>query len=104
MTEATMGGGLAKEHVLCTLPFEEPKEAIERLKKRFPDAKVTYRNVAHTEDKAQLEKEIPKGEAGSCHLLWCIQLTLNFIRAMEGCHSSRNAFYPSTSAVRCANA
>ena len=29
-------------HVLCAMPFSEPKEVIERIRKRFPKLKVTY--------------------------------------------------------------
>lgn len=56
-----MGGGPQKEHLLCTLPNQEPKDIFERLRKRFPDIKVTYRNVSFTQDRAQLEKELPIG-------------------------------------------
>ncbi|GAB7347444.1 hypothetical protein MBLNU459_g4362t1 [Dothideomycetes sp. NU459] len=54
-----MGGGPPEEHVLCTLPFAEPTAILERLKKRFPKVKFTYRNVSYTKDRAQLESEVP---------------------------------------------
>ena len=56
-----MGGGEHKEHVLATLPLQEPSDAIERLHKRFPDVKFTYRKVSMTKDRAQLEAEVPTG-------------------------------------------
>ncbi|THX36599.1 hypothetical protein D6D10_06541 [Aureobasidium pullulans] len=55
-----MGGGEHKEAVLVTLPMQEPHDAIERLQKKFPHLKITYRNVSWTKDRAQLEKEVDR--------------------------------------------
>lgn len=58
-----MGGGEHKEHVVVTLPLQRPDGAIEKLQKKFPHLKITYRNVTWTKDRAQLEAEVPKGDA-----------------------------------------
>ncbi|KAL1305685.1 hypothetical protein AAFC00_007278 [Neodothiora populina] len=57
-----MGGG--PNHVLCLLPLPatgDTAQAIERLKKRFPDVKVTYQSVAFSRDFEKQALEIPKG-------------------------------------------
>jgi hypothetical protein len=37
-----MGGGSEHQHLLCVLPFPEPKGVIERIKNKHPRLKVTY--------------------------------------------------------------
>ena len=38
-----MGGG--PEHILCLLPFPNADHEIERLKKKFPDVKITFKYI-----------------------------------------------------------
>lgn len=40
-----MGGGDKQEHLLCTLPFPEPKEILDRIRKNYPHCKVTYKQL-----------------------------------------------------------
>ncbi|MCJ1437100.1 hypothetical protein MMC27_006485 [Xylographa pallens] len=44
-----MGGGPDQkpEHLLCTLPFPEPKAILDRIRKNYPHMKVTYRDLSH---------------------------------------------------------
>ncbi|MCJ1316697.1 hypothetical protein MMC15_002018, partial [Xylographa vitiligo] len=44
-----MGGGPDKttEHLLCTLPFPEPKAILDRIRKNYPDIQITYRDLSH---------------------------------------------------------
>ena len=37
-----MGGGPKEEKILIALPFPEPVETIERIKKTYPYAEITY--------------------------------------------------------------
>ncbi|GAB7364110.1 hypothetical protein MBLNU230_g4662t1 [Neophaeotheca triangularis] len=37
-----MGGGPAKDHLLCALPFPEPTDQINQLRKKFPEIDITY--------------------------------------------------------------
>ena len=52
-----MGGG--PEHLLCVLPFPEPKELFERIRKHHPNIQITYRNLSHVDYDGV--KEVPKG-------------------------------------------
>jgi len=42
----TMGGGPAKEHLLCVLPWPEPKDILSNLRQRFPGLELSYFQVA----------------------------------------------------------
>lgn len=42
----TMGGGPAKEHLLCALAGQEPKEILEKLRKKFPEIEISYRDAS----------------------------------------------------------
>lgn len=56
----TMGGGPAKDQLLCLLPQPEPKELIDALRKEFHDIDITYHEVSFSTDAEQLRKELPK--------------------------------------------
>ncbi|MCJ1396968.1 hypothetical protein MMC11_000160 [Xylographa trunciseda] len=47
-----MGGGPEKkpEHLLCTLPFPEPKAILDRIRKSFPHLSITYRDLSHQDN------------------------------------------------------
>ncbi|MCJ1417051.1 hypothetical protein MMC32_003390 [Xylographa parallela] len=44
-----MGGGPDQEpeHLLCTLPFPEPKAILDRIRKNYPHIQITYRDLSH---------------------------------------------------------
>lgn len=54
-----MGGGPAKDHLLIVLPFKEPVDTIEALRKKFSDIDITFHNTSYTRDHEQLRKELP---------------------------------------------
>ncbi|MCJ1283660.1 hypothetical protein MMC26_002991 [Xylographa opegraphella] len=55
-----MGGGPDKtpEHLLCTLPFPEPKAVLDRIRKNHPQIQITYRDLSH-QDAFAKESGIP---------------------------------------------
>ncbi|TKA29689.1 hypothetical protein B0A54_15864 [Friedmanniomyces endolithicus] len=53
-----MGGGPAKEHVLCILPYPIPTSIKTELHKRFPNLNITYKEVSFTTDAEALRKEV----------------------------------------------
>ncbi len=57
-----MGGGpeSTTEHLLFILPFPEPTEIVERIKKNHPQIDITYRNLSFVNFEDGV-KEIPKG-------------------------------------------
>ena len=55
-----MGGGPAKDQLLCLLPFPEPKEIVNALRKRFPGIEITYYQISFTFDQEILRKELEK--------------------------------------------
>ncbi len=57
-----MGGGpeSTTEHLLFILPFPEPTETVERIKKNHPQIDITYRNLSFVNFEDGV-KEIPKG-------------------------------------------
>ncbi|KAK3636400.1 hypothetical protein LTR56_014187 [Elasticomyces elasticus] len=54
-----MGGGPAKEHLLCILPYPIDDTIKHELHKRFPNIDVTYKQVSFTADTAVLRSELP---------------------------------------------
>lgn len=61
-----MGGGPepTTEHLLIILPFPEPTEIVERIKKNHPHIDITYRNLTFVNFEDAV-KEIPKGGVSS---------------------------------------
>ena len=59
-----MGGGPAKEHLLCLLPGPEPKEMLDTLRKRFHNIEITYHQSSissSAEEKERQLKALPDG-------------------------------------------
>ena len=54
-----MGGGPARDHLLCALPGPEPEGIIERLRKKFPKIEITYHNISESFDFVKVRKELP---------------------------------------------
>ena len=42
-----MGGGAQTPHLLCTLPFPEPKGTLDKLRKKHPNLKITYMHLTN---------------------------------------------------------
>ena len=55
-----MGGGPAKEHILCLLPYPEPKEIVQSLRQKFPNIDITYHEVRFTLDAEQQRQDLAK--------------------------------------------
>ena len=53
-----MGGGPPTEHLLCALPFPEPKELTNHLRSKFPQIDITYYQVSFTADPGGSEDSI----------------------------------------------
>jgi len=64
-----MGGGPepTPEHLLFILPFPEPTEILERIKKNHPHIDITYRNLSFVNFEDGM-KEIPKGSVLSSEI------------------------------------
>lgn len=58
-----MGGGPAakQEHMLVLMPFEEPTAIFDRIRKKHPHIKITYRNLVYNETPWKGAQEIPRG-------------------------------------------
>lgn len=58
-----MGGGpdSKPEHLLVILPFKEPTEIFDRIKKNHPNIKITFKSLLFTSTPWKGEEEIPKG-------------------------------------------
>lgn len=56
-----MGGGPAKDYLLCALPYPEPKDITDRIQKQYPGLEIVYRQVSFTRDATVLRKELPSG-------------------------------------------
>lgn len=54
-----MGGGPAKDFILLTLPFPEPKPQLASLRSKFPKAEFHYHQINHPNDPAGPSEEIP---------------------------------------------
>lgn len=54
-----MGGGPAKDFLLCTLPWSEPKAILDHLRKRFPKTEIAYIQTTTTRDFEALRQQIP---------------------------------------------
>ena len=59
MADPTMGGGEPKDHVLCAIPQEEPKEIIENLRNKFPQIEIVYHQVPFTFDPHKIADSLP---------------------------------------------
>lgn len=55
-----MGGGTKPEHLLFILPFPEPTEIFERIKRNHPHIKITYQNLRFVKFENGLKK-VPRG-------------------------------------------
>ncbi|KAI7235862.1 hypothetical protein KC330_g4033 [Hortaea werneckii] len=55
-----MGGGPAKEHILCLLPYPEPKEIVQSLRQKFPNIDITYHEVRFSLDAEQQQQDLAK--------------------------------------------
>ncbi|GAB1740917.1 hypothetical protein NU219Hw_g5989t1 [Hortaea werneckii] len=55
-----MGGGPAKEHILCLLPYPEPKEIVQSLRQKFPNIDITYHEVRFSLDAEQQRQDLAK--------------------------------------------
>lgn len=54
-----MGGGPAKDLLLCALPWPEPKSIIAHLKKRFSNIDIAFVQTTSTRDYAELRQQVP---------------------------------------------
>lgn len=61
-----MGGGSKPEHLLVILPFREPVEALERIKKNHPNIEITFKNLRFTDTPWKGVEDIPKGKLSRC--------------------------------------
>lgn len=64
LTSALMmggGPGAKPEHMLVVVPFEEPTAIFDRIRKRHPHIKITYRNLSFNETPWKGTQEIPRG-------------------------------------------
>lgn len=59
----SMGGGPESkpEDLLVILPFQEPTEAFDRIKKNHPNTKITFKSLLFTDTPWKGQEEIPKG-------------------------------------------
>ena len=55
-----MGGGPARDLLLCTLPFPEPKDALDQLREKYPYMDVVFIEVQYTRDRNHLGHEVPE--------------------------------------------
>lgn len=62
----TMGGGpdSKPEHLLVIMPFKEPTEIFDRIRKNHPNVKITFKGLGFTSTPWMGEEEIPKGSIG----------------------------------------
>ena len=61
-----MGGGSKPEQLLVILPFREPVEALERIKKKHPNIEITFKNLRFTDTPWKGVEDIPKGKPTRC--------------------------------------
>jgi hypothetical protein len=59
-----MGGGSKSEHLLCTLPYPEPQELLDRVRKNNPHVKVTYIEIKNVV--WDLKHDLPDGMSTPC--------------------------------------
>lgn len=64
----TMGGGPEQkaEHLLVILPFPEPTEIFDRMRKNHPQLKITFRMLLYSDTPWKAREAIPKGGVDSC--------------------------------------
>ena len=60
-----MGGGTQPQHLLCTLPFPEPTEILDKLRVKHPSFKVTYIHLTNPNIFDVSDADIPDGEFNS---------------------------------------
>lgn len=70
-----MGGGPKPEHLLVILPFREPVEALERIKKNHPHIEITFKNLHFTDTPWKGVEDIPKGKLTRCPTMRTTVLT-----------------------------
>lgn len=70
-----MGGGPKPEHLLVILPFREPVEALERIKKNHPHIEITFKNLHFTDTPWKGVEDIPKGKLTPCPTMRTTVLT-----------------------------
>lgn len=56
-----MGGGPKTEHLLVIVPFPEPTEIFDRIRKKYPHIKITFQMGLFNEPPWKIQEEIPKG-------------------------------------------
>ena len=56
-----MGGGPKPEHLLVIMPFDEPTEIFNRIKKNHPNIKITFKNLRFTSTPWIGAEAIPEG-------------------------------------------
>ena len=64
-----MGGGPKPEHLLVILPFREPVENLERIKRKHPNIEITFRSLRFTDTPWKGVEDIPKGKLTSCRTI-----------------------------------
>jgi len=55
-----MGGGQPKDHVLLTLPFEEPPDLLKQFRSKYPDINFSFKDVSHLRNKSKDTPEFPQ--------------------------------------------
>jgi len=62
-----MGGGPGPkpEHLLAVLPFAEPTAIFDRIRKKHPNIKFSYHNLASADTVWKGSKNVPKGECNN---------------------------------------
>lgn len=66
-----MGGGPdpKPEHLLIILPVPEPSQIIERIEKKHPNIKITFKNLSLTDTPWKGIEDIPRGRSSTLQLL-----------------------------------
>lgn len=55
-----MGGGQPKDHVLLTLPFEEPPDLLKQFRSKYPDINFSFKDVSHLRKQGANTSDIPQ--------------------------------------------
>ena len=55
-----LGGSEHRQHVLCALPYPEPKDLTSRLQEQFPNLKVTYKQITNI-NVAETDQDLAEG-------------------------------------------
>ena len=70
-----MGGGSKPEQLLVILPFREPVEALERIKKKHPNTEIIFKNLRFTDTPWKGVEDIPRGKPTRCSTMGTTVLT-----------------------------